>query len=338
LDKALTRPGRFDRNVVVGLPDVRGRMAILKHHLKKIIASQDVNVATLAAGTPGFSGADLENVINQAAVHASKAKSQAVSMLDFEWAKDKVLMGAEKRSMVITKEAKEATAYHEAGHALVGMFTPGSNPLHKITIMPRGQALGMTMHLPEMDKYSRGMDEYLAQIDVCMGGKVAEELRYGPTKVSDGVSSDLKQATQVAYLMVTQLGMSERLGNVDLASNHRELSASTKGLIETEVRRLIEEGYDRAMKLLTSRRKELDMLAKALMDYETLDKIEAYKVIKGEKLKDKLIMPSGSIKVPSIGPTPVGGIELPGIPPIPGSKGEGEGAGEREPPAGGAVA
>jgi ATP-dependent metalloprotease len=189
LDKALTRPGRFDRNVVVGLPDVRGRMAILKHHMKDVIIGTDVSVESLAAGTPGFSGAELENIINQAAVHASKAKAKAVSMFDFEWAKDKVMMGAEKRSMVITQKEKEMTAYHEAGHALVIMFTPGFDPLHKITIMPRGQALGLTMHLPEIDKYSKGMNEYEAQIAVSLGGKVAEELIYGSDKVTSGCAS-----------------------------------------------------------------------------------------------------------------------------------------------------
>jgi ATP-dependent metalloprotease len=189
LDKALTRPGRFDRNVVVGLPDVRGRVAILQHHMKKIVLGQDVSLEALAAGTPGFSGAELENIINQAAVHASKAKASAVSMFDFEWAKDKVMMGAERKSMVISQKEKEMTAYHEAGHALVVMFTPNTNPLHKITIMPRGQALGMTMHLPEMDKYSMGMNEYQSQIDVCLGGKVAEELIYGPDRVTSGVAS-----------------------------------------------------------------------------------------------------------------------------------------------------
>lgn len=197
LDKALTRPGRFDRNVVVGLPDVRGRIAILRHHMKKIILGKDVNLEALAAGTPGFSGAELENVINQAAVHASKAKAQAVSMLDLEWAKDKVLMGAEKKSMVITEAEKESTAYHEAGHALVLMFTPNTNPLHKITIMPRGMALGMTMHLPEMDKYSMGMHEYQAQIDVCLGGKVAEELIYGADRVTSGVSQ------VISYILIS---------------------------------------------------------------------------------------------------------------------------------------
>ncbi|TAQ84455.1 hypothetical protein B7494_g7230 [Chlorociboria aeruginascens] len=305
LDKALTRPGRFDRNVVVGLPDVRGRIAILQHHMKKIIAGKDVSLEILAAGTSGFSGAELENVINQAAVHASKAKAKAVSMFDFEWAKDKVMMGAEKRSMVITQKEKEITAYHEAGHALVVMFTPGANTLHKITIMPRGMALGMTMHLPEMDKYSVGMDEYLAQIDTCLGGKVAEELIYGADKVTSGVASDLQQATKIAYAMVTRFGMSSELGNVDLASNHDKLSPATKRLIESEVRRVIEESRVRATALIQSRRKELDYLAKALLDYETLSKEEAYKVIKGQKLEGKIVVPQGSIKIPDM-PTAVG--------------------------------
>ncbi|TVY58868.1 Mitochondrial inner membrane i-AAA protease supercomplex subunit YME1 [Lachnellula cervina] len=334
LDKALTRPGRFDRNVVVPLPDVRGRMAILQHHMKKIVTGTDVSLETLAQGTPGFSGAELENVINQAAVHASKAKAKAVSMFDFEWAKDKVMMGAENRSMVINQKEKEMTAYHEAGHALCIMFTPGADNLHKITIMPRGRALGMTSHLPEIDKYSSGMNEYEAKIDVCLGGKVAEELIYGPSKVTSGCASDLQQATQVAYAMVTQCGMSPLLGNVDLASNYEKLSAGTKQIIESEVRRLIEEGRIRATKLLESKRKELDYLAKALLDYETLDKDEAYKVIKGEKLVGKTIMPSGSIKIPSgTGNGPIGGDELP---PIPGSEPEKP---EKEPPtSGGAIA
>ncbi len=189
LDTALTRPGRFDRNVVVGLPDVRGRMAILQHHIKNIIKGSDVSVEALAAGTPGFSGAELENVVNQAAVHASKNKAKFVKMDDFEWAKDKVMMGAEKRSMVISDKEKEMTAYHEAGHALVCMFTKGATPLHKITIMPRGGALGITHMLPEMDKYSMSMREYLSSIDVAMGGKVAEELIYGSDDVTSGVSS-----------------------------------------------------------------------------------------------------------------------------------------------------
>jgi len=339
LDKALTRPGRFDRNVVVGLPDVRGRMAILKHHMKNVIVGSDVSLEDLAAGTPGFSGAELENIINQAAVHASKAKAQAVSMFDFEWAKDKVMMGAEKKSMVISQKEKEMTAYHEAGHALVVMFTPGTNQLHKITIMPRGQSLGMTMHLPEIDKYSQGMDEYLARIDVCLGGKVAEELVYGPGKVTSGAASDLQQATSVAYAMVTRFGMSDKLGNVDLASNHDSLSAGTKELIESEVRRVIEEGRTRATSLLQSKRKELDLLAKALMDYETLNKDEAFKVVSGEKLEGKMIMPSGSIKVPVIGGPNIGTGGLTDVPVIPGSENQdGKADGGKAPPKGGVMA
>jgi ATP-dependent metalloprotease len=217
LDKALVRPGRFDRHVMVDLPDVRGRLAILKHHIEKIKLGKDVRLESLAAGTVGFSGAELENIVNQAAVHASKAKAQAVSMLDLEWAKDKVMMGAEKKSMVLSKNEKEMTAYHEAGHALVSMFTPGANPLHKITIMPRGMSLGMTMSLPEMDKYSREMIEFQAQIDVCMGGKAAEELIYGPSRVSSGVSgvSSVCHFYQCTYSSITgpSTGNTRRLSN-----------------------------------------------------------------------------------------------------------------------------
>ncbi|KFY48065.1 hypothetical protein V495_01643 [Pseudogymnoascus sp. VKM F-4514 (FW-929)] len=335
LDKALTRPGRFDRNVVVGLPDVRGRVAILKHHMTNVVKGADVNLEQLASGTPGFSGAELENVINQAAVHASKAKAQAVSMKDFEWAKDKILMGAEKRSMVITDKEKEMTAYHEAGHALVGMFTKGAMPLHKITIMPRGQSLGMTMHLPEIDRYSKSMNEYRAHIDVCMGGKMAEEIIYGTEEVTSGVAGDLQSATQIAYSMVTQFGMSDAIGNVDVSSNYSSLSSETKQLIETEVRRTIEEARVRARALLVERRAELDLLAKALISYETLDKEEAFKVIRGEKLEGKLIMPSGVIKRPE-GPGESAPSEHP-LPPIPGSApAAAEGGGE--PPKGGVMA
>lgn len=338
LDKALTRPGRFDRNVVVGLPDVRGRMAILEHHIKHVIPGDDVNLEQLAAGTPGFSGAELENVVNQAAVHASKAKAKAVKMQDFEWARDKVMMGAEKRSMVITDKEKEMTAYHEAGHALVGMFTKGANPLHKITIMPRGQSLGMTMHLPEMDKYSSSMSEYKAHIDVAMGGKVAEEIIYGSEQVTSGVASDLQNATSIAYAMITQFGMSDKLGNVDLRSNYNKLSSETKRLIESEVRRTIEEARTRAKNLLEDRRTELDLLAKALVNYETLNREEAFKVIKGEKLEGKVIMPSGNIKRPEGMNGPSGKeVELPAIP---GSvaAAEEDNAGQRPPPKGGVMA
>lgn len=199
LDKALTRPGRFDRNVIVDLPDVRGRMAILKHHMKKVQAGTDVILEHLASGTPGFSGADLENVVNQAAVHASKNKAKLVSMKDFEWAKDKIIMGSERKSMVMSEQEREMTAYHEAGHALICMYNPQTDPLYKVTIMPRGNALGLTTHLPEMDKYSVTTAQYQGKLDVCMGGKVAEEMQYGTDNVTSGCSSVSTIALGVNY-------------------------------------------------------------------------------------------------------------------------------------------
>ncbi|KAI9846004.1 MAG: hypothetical protein M1837_004410 [Sclerophora amabilis] len=309
LDKALTRPGRFDRNVVVPLPDVRGRVDILKYHMKNVQVSPDVDVSVIARGTPGFSGAELENVVNQAAVHASRQKLHKVGMLSFEWAKDKIMMGAERRSAVIQQKDKVLTAYHEGGHALVALFTDGADPLYKATIMPRGQALGITYQLPEIDKVSMMKKEYLARIDVCMGGKVAEELVYGSDAVTSGVYSDLQQATKVAYAMVTQMGMSEELGNVDFGTDYARLSSETKQRIESEVKTIIEAGRERATKLLTTRRKELDLLAKALVEYETLSKDEIEKVVKGEKLPNKLSsIPNVPLKLPeSLLPAGIGG-------------------------------
>ncbi|KAI9882662.1 MAG: hypothetical protein M1823_005588 [Watsoniomyces obsoletus] len=299
LDKALTRPGRFDRHVVVPLPDVRGRVAILKHHMKSVQIGTDVDAAVIARGTPGFSGAELENVVNQAAVHASRNKAKKVTMHDFEWAKDKIMMGAERRSAVIQEKDKLMTAYHEGGHTLVALFTEGSDTLYKATIMPRGQALGITFQLPEIDKVSQTKAEMLAQIDICMGGKVAEELVYGPDNVTSGASSDIEKATNIAYAMVTQLGMSEKLGNVNLDKEYQRLSAETRMQVDREVRRLIEEGRIRATKILTERRKDLDVLAKALVEYETLNKEEIERVLKGEKLPEKLTSaPSVPIKLP----------------------------------------
>jgi len=247
-------------------------------------------------------------------------------MLDFEWAKDKVMMGAEKRSMIISPEEKKLTAYHEAGHALVCMFTPGAKNLHKVTIMPRGTALGLTHFLPEMDKHSMNTTEYRAQIEVALGGKIAEGLIYGPDSVTSGVSSDLRSATSIAYAMVTRFGMSDKLGNVDLYSNHDSLSSETKQLVESEVRRMIEEARARATTLLETKREELDRLAKALLEYETLDKTEAYKVIKGEKLdRPPVATVDYPLKVGEIssgdGPSGMPGI----IPPIPGSAGANSG-------------
>ncbi|EAW10589.1 i-AAA protease YME1 [Aspergillus clavatus NRRL 1] len=298
LDKALTRPGRFDRKVTVGLPDVRGRMDILKHHMKNIQMSTDVDIAVLARGTPGFSGADLENLVNQAAIYASRHKKTKVGPRDLDWAKDKIMMGAEARSRVIQDKDKVLTAYHEAGHALVAYFSPSSTPLYKITIVPRGMALGITHFLPEMDMVSRNYTEYLADIDVSMGGKAAEELIFGPEKVTSGISADIQQATETAFTLVTRFGYSKKLGNVDLSSNYDSLSSETKQEIESEVRRLVEEARMRATKILTERRHELELLSKALIEYETLTKEEMEKVLRGEKLDKMESTPSAPLKLP----------------------------------------
>jgi ATP-dependent metalloprotease len=322
LDKALTRPGRFDRQVVVGLPDVRGRIAILKHYMLKMNIGENVDPSVLARGTPGFSGAELENLTNSAAIHASKRRAQRIEMIDFEWAKDKILMGAERRSAVIQQKDKIMTAYHEGGHALVAMFTPFADPLYKATIMPRGHALGITFQLPEMDKVSMAKREYMAMLDVCMGGKIAEEIIYGPDATTGGASSDIQKATSVAYAMVTQLGMSPKLGNVDLHSDYGRLPPETKQIIWEEVKRLIDESRDRAEALLTAKRKELDRLATALVEYETLGKEEMETVIKGEKLPETLKgIPDTPIKLPDLtlplgqqDPPDAGGLPIPSGP------------------------
>ena len=302
LDKALTRPGRFDRNIDVPLPDVRGRVAILKHHMRNVQVGTDVDATIVARQTPGFSGADLENVVNQAAVRASKNKANKVHMLDFDWARDRIMMGAERKSAVIQHKDKVATAYHEGGHALVALFNPACDPLYKVTILPRGQALGITSSLPELDRVSMTKKQFIAMIDKAMGGKAAEEIIYGPENVTSGASSDLQAATNVAYAMVTQYGMSDGLGNVDLHSEYQHLSSETKQRIENEVRTIIEDSRERVLKLLASRRKELDLVANALVEYETLDKSEVEKILKGEKLAYKIdsspqVPPSG-IKLP----------------------------------------
>lgn len=298
LDKALTRPGRFDRRVVVGLPDVRGRMDILKHHMKNVQISTDVDVAVIARGTPGFSGADLENLVNQAAVHASRHRQERVGPTDFDWAKDKIMMGAEARSRIIQDKDKILTAYHEAGHALVAYFSPSATPLYKITIVPRGMALGITHFLPEMDTVSRNYTEYLSDIDVSMGGKAAEELIFGPDKVTSGISADIQSATETAFTLITRFGYSKKLGNVDLSTNYDKLSSETKQEIEAEVRRLVEEARLRATKILTEKRHELELLTKALMEYETLSKEEMEKILRGEKLDKIQSIPSAPLKLP----------------------------------------
>ncbi|KAK0634573.1 P-loop containing nucleoside triphosphate hydrolase protein [Bombardia bombarda] len=315
LDKALTRPGRFDRHVVVSLPDVRGRIAILKHHAKRIKAAKDVNFEAIASRTSGLSGAELENIVNQAAIHASKLKAKAVTQKDMEWAKDKIIMGTERRSMVITPKEKEMTAYHEAGHALVAYFASDtSSELYKVTVLPRGQSLGHTAFLPEMDKHSFTVRDYLGYIDRAMGGKVAEEIVYGNELVTSGVSADLDMATRTAWQMVAQLGMSEKLGPVEYLRKYEQLSSETRSMVESEVKKVLDASYDRARKLLLSKRKELDLLAKALVEYETLDKGEVEKVIRGEKLTDRIAVPPGPMAIPKPSDTLEPGIPLPPLP------------------------
>ncbi|ROT43478.1 ATP-dependent metallopeptidase HflB [Sodiomyces alkalinus F11] len=312
LDKALTRPGRFDRLVTVPLPDVRGRIDILKHHAKKIKAASEVNFEAIAASTPGLSGAELENIVNQAAIRASRLKESAVMMRDFEWAKDKVIMGAERKTVIGEKE-KEMTAYHEAGHALVSFFNVhGPNKLYKVTILPRGSTLGHTAHLPEMDKYSYTTQDLRSLIETALGGKLAEELVYGKDKVTTGVSNDLQNATNIAFQMVAQYGMSAKLGPVEYGRRYKQLSSETRAVIESEVHRTISEAQENVRELLTTKRKELDLLAKALVEYETLDVSEVEKVIRGEKLVNRKPVPKGPLVVPS----KPGLMQAPGIPPL----------------------
>ncbi|KAI9654440.1 MAG: ATP-dependent zinc metalloprotease FTSH 4, mitochondrial [Alyxoria varia] len=300
LDKALTRPGRFDRQINIPLPDVRGRVDILKHYTRNMKIEGDVDQTTIARATPGFSGADLENLINQAAVQASKLGNKKVTMKDMEWSKDRIIMGAERKSMVMQPREKVNTAYHEAGHTLVGIYTGACDPLYKVTIMPRGHALGATFNLPDMDRVSMTKEEMIAQIDLAMGGKMAEELIYGADKVTTGSGNDLESATRIAYGMVMNYGFSETLGPIAVdRQSYQTLSPDTKSQIEVEVRKILEEGQRRAKTLLTERRKELELLAQALMKYETLSKDEVEKVIQGEELKDKLaVLPDADVKIP----------------------------------------
>ncbi|KAJ7449808.1 ATP-dependent peptidase [Mycena latifolia] len=285
LDQALVRPGRFDRIIAVPLPDIRGRAQILKHHMKDVIIGKDVDTKILARGTPGFSGADLQNMVNQAAIQASKEHATEVSLKHFEWAKDRILMGAEGKSRYIDPKNKLATAYHEGGHALVALYTEGAMPLHKVTCLPRGHALGYTSLLPENDRNSISLKEYLAMIDVSMGGRVAEELIYGSENVTSGASSDIRSATDTARAMVTHWGFS-KLGPVFYDPRDGTLSSRRKDEIEEEVTNLILGGQGRATTILTSRIEELHRLAHALVEHETLDSDEVKKVIKGEPIRN----------------------------------------------------
>lgn len=292
LDPALLRPGRFDRQIHVPNPDIKGREKILNVHARKVPLGPDVDLRTIARGTPGFSGADLMNLVNEAALMAARVGRRFVAMEDFENAKDKVMMGAERRSMVLTQEQKEMTAYHESGHAVVGMALPKCDPVYKATIIPRGGALGMVMSLPEMDRLNWHKDQCEQRIAMTMAGKAAEVLKWGEDNVSNGPSGDIQQASALARAMVLRWGMSDKVGNIDYAEAHEgyqgntggfSVSAETKSLIEQEVKRLIDEGYQTARRILIERNDEWERLAQGLLEYETLTGDEIKKVMAGEK-------------------------------------------------------
>ena len=329
LDPALLRPGRFDRQVVVPNPDVGGREQILKVHVRKVPLAPDVNLKIISRGTPGFSGADLMNLVNEAALTAARRNKRMVTQAEFEEAKDKVMMGAERKSLVMSEEEKMLTAYHEAGHAIVGLNVPAGIPVHKATIIPRGRAMGMVKFLPEGDRYSMKYKEFTSQLAVAMGGRVAEEITFGKDNITSGASSDIQQATKMAKAMVTQLGYSDELGTVAYGDNQEEvflgmsmgrqqnISEATAQKIDAEVRRLVDEGYEAARKILTEKKKDFETLAQALLEYETLTGEEITDVINGKKPnRESVLEPTGprTSAVPPAGksrprPDPDAGLE-----------------------------
>jgi cell division protease FtsH len=293
LDPALLRPGRFDRQVTVSNPDIKGREKILSVHARKVPLGPDVDLRTVARGTPGFSGADLMNLVNEAALMAARIGRRFVSAEDFDKARDKVLMGPERRSMVMSEEEKSMTAYHEAGHALLGLLLPKHDPIHKATIIPRGQALGMVQPLPETDRLSWHKDEMEQRIAMAMAGKAAEIFQFGPENVSGGAANDIMQASGMARMMVMRLGMSDKVGNVDYreaAEGYQgntggfSVSAKTKETIESEVKRIIDEGYNLAFKTITDNAQQFERIARGLLEYETLTGDELKKIMAGEPL------------------------------------------------------
>lgn len=296
LDPALLRPGRFDRQVTVTNPDKKGREEILKVHVKKVPLAKDVNLSVIARGTPGFSGADLANLVNEAALLAARKNKHKVTSSDFDEAKDKVLMGSERRSMAMDENEKKLTAYHEAGHAICSLYVESTDPIHKATIIPRGRALGMVQQLPEKDQYSYSRIKMLSRLIIMMGGRVAEELKFGEKNVTSGASSDIAAATNLARSMVTEWGMSEKLGPVLYAENTGEvflgksvtqsknMSEETARLVDAEIKQLVVDAHDKAYKLLQEKSEEWERLAQALLEYETLTGEEIEQVIKGERV------------------------------------------------------
>jgi cell division protease FtsH len=327
LDPALLRPGRFDRQVVVPNPDVVGREQILKVHVRKVPLAPDINLKSIARGTPGFSGADLMNLVNEAALTAARRNKRMVTQSEFEEAKDKVMMGAERKSLVMSEEEKMLTAYHEGGHAIVGLNVPATDPIHKATIIPRGRALGMVMQLPERDKMSMSLEQMTSRLAIMMGGRVAEELIFGRNKVTSGASSDIDQATRLARMMVTRWGLSEELGTVSYGDNNDEVflgmqmgrqqavSEATAQKIDSEVRRLVEDGYKEATRILTEKRDDLETLSKGLLEFETLSGDEIKDLLDGKKPnRESVLEPTGprTSAVPPAGkprPRPDSGME-----------------------------
>ena len=300
LDPALLRPGRFDRRVIVGLPDVRGREQILKVHMRKLPLADNVQPAIIARGTPGFSGADLANLVNEGALFAARANKRSVGMEEFEKAKDKVIMGTERPSMVMSESEKKLTAYHEAGHAIVGLSVPEHDPVHKVTIIPHGMALGVTMFLPEGDRYSHSKEYLESKISSLFGGRIAEELIYGPDKVTTGASNDIQKSTELARNMVTKWGLSTKLGPLTFGEDqgevflghsvarHKEISESTSGIIDQEVREIIDRNYQRATQILKENLKHLHSMAEALMKYETISADQINDIMSGKPVREPI--------------------------------------------------
>ena len=332
LDPALLRPGRFDRQVVVPNPDIVGREKILKVHVRNVPLAPNVDLKVLARGTPGFSGADLANLVNEAALMAARRNKRLVTMAEFEDAKDKIMMGAERRSSAMTQEEKELTAYHEAGHAIVALNVPKADPLHKATIIPRGRALGMVMQLPEGDRYSMSYKYMISRLAIMMGGRVAEEMKFGKENITSGAASDIDQATKLARAMVTRWGFSDKLGQVAYGDNQEEVflghsvarqqnvSEETAQIIDAEVRRLIEEAYATARSILTKKKKDWVALAEGLLEYETLSGDEIKQLLGGQKpardlgddtppSRGSAVPKAGAARGKKKGPEPEGGME-----------------------------
>ncbi len=322
LDPALLRPGRFDRQVVVPLPDVRGREQILRVHMRRVPLGDDVKPALIARGTPGFSGADLANLVNEAALFAARANKRIVGMEEFERAKDKIMMGAERRSMVMTEDEKRMTAYHEAGHAIVGMSVPEHDPVYKVTIIPRGRALGLTQFLPEQDRYSMSKRRLESTIATLFGGRVAEELIFGPEAVTTGASNDIERATELARNMVTKWGLSDKLGPLTYSeetgevflgrsvTQHKQVSDVTAHAIDEEVRRVIENNYTRAHDILTAALDKLHAMAEALIKYETIEEEQLKDIMAGRPPKPPSGWDDSLSHRPPMPPGPLPGAPL----------------------------